>query len=536
MANKADQELEKKVNRLNEEISLRDKQIEALKESINNEKSKRSAEIEELKRVSSQKDEEINRSNAKLKDLKEEINALQIKLSNKNPADEEKKALQEEVEKKSTKIDDLNLQISILSQKYEQEYNLKDEKLAQLEHSNSELMKQIEHLMADNSNEITELNKFESAKLEFEAKLKESNDEVSKHQILISQSENKISELSKANAKLTQDNSVQFNKIEKLVSDNHIQSKEIDKLNGNCQMLEKEKNDLEMKITKMKEVIQEIKSKFEQEINQKVEMRNKIIQEMKKEFSTKEDSLIAKLDRSNKERLEYEELIIKQDFKMNELAGKISQIEIVVKNKNAEIKNNEIQAQALIKIIEDQKRQIIQYKEEKKILLNIENELIYLRNFNESLKDDAVAKDEIIRGLKHKLTQKNKIPIDEKKISSIIQQAGNNLLNISGLGMQSQLMAQNTKESVALPNIHKNHLTNVQVHLTSRSIEEIKEIEANNNAKHSPTHPKETNIKIPQSDLNNIYEDYIKLENEEKARNEENFQRINEMMKKVLDE
>lgn len=295
-----------------------------------------------------------------------------------------------------------------------------------------------------------------------------------------------------------------------------------------------EKSDLESKIQKMKETMQEIKNKFDLELTQKIDMRNKIISEMKNEFSVKEDSYNNKINKLSKEKLEYEELIIKQDSKMNDLSNKINQIEIILKSKNVELKNYESQASSLIKIIEDQKRLILQLKEEKKNFGNLENEIVYLRNYNESLKDDAVAKDEIIRDLKSRLAKKNKHLTNPNTINTKIYS------NIHGETDVSQIMpnykyllGQNQIETqgdnplshsrgkVVLPAI-KNNQNSLRLSKVNDSYHEIND----------KNDLKTTDVEAEKS---KAYSEFLRLENEERAKNEQNYEKINFLMKQVLE-
>ena len=114
---------------------------------------------------------------------------------------------------------------------------------------------------------------------------------------------------------------------------------------------------------------------------------------MKREFIQKEELLIKKNNKITKDKLELEEILIKQDVKMNEFSAKFAQVEAIIKTKNNEIRNIEAQARDLISIIDEQIKQLVQFKEEKKHWVGLEAKLSYLKNYNESLKDDSFAKD-----------------------------------------------------------------------------------------------------------------------------------------------
>jgi hypothetical protein len=57
-----------------------------------------------------------------------------------------------------------------------------------------------------------------------------------------------------------------------------------------------------------------------------------------------------------------EDIIIRQEEKLNVLVGKLNQVEDLIKRKNRILKENEAYAIELIKIVEQQKIQINQYK------------------------------------------------------------------------------------------------------------------------------------------------------------------------------
>ena len=106
----------------------------------------------------------------------------------------------------------------------------------------------------------------------------------------------------------------------------------------------------------------------------------------------------------SKEKSDFEEVMIEQETKVNELANNIKIIEKNIKDKNKEISENEENTMKLIEIIEEQKKSIenlsknsntnkviLTTKDEiqlKKIITEKENEITNLKLYNESLKND----------------------------------------------------------------------------------------------------------------------------------------------------
>lgn len=119
----------------------------------------------------------------------------------------------------------------------------------------------------------------------------------------------------------------------------------------------------------------------------------------------------------NKEKADLEELILKQETKVTDLAAKIKTVEKNMKEKNKEIKENEENYLRLIKIIEEQKKQIealtktnkemetdleiptnpgnFSAKDEiqiKKQIAEKDKEITTLKLFNDNLKSDVASK------------------------------------------------------------------------------------------------------------------------------------------------
>ena len=117
-----------------------------------------------------------------------------------------------------------------------------------------------------------------------------------------------------------------------------------------------------------------------------------IIQELKEKLdSMNEEYLITK-----KAKLDLENIILKQEEKVNELGNKVNRIDNILKKKNAEIKQNEDYAIKLMNIVKDQKNQMenirnLKSDNDNDILLNLQNEIDNLKNTIE-LRDHTISK------------------------------------------------------------------------------------------------------------------------------------------------
>jgi len=109
----------------------------------------------------------------------------------------------------------------------------------------------------------------------------------------------------------------------------------------------------------------------------------------------------------SKEKTDLEELILKQENKVSDLAAKIKIVEKNIKEKNKEISENEENTMKLINILEEQKKQIenltknqasnmnnkivLSTKDEvqlKKVIADKDNEITTLKLYNDNLKTD----------------------------------------------------------------------------------------------------------------------------------------------------
>lgn len=113
----------------------------------------------------------------------------------------------------------------------------------------------------------------------------------------------------------------------------------------------------------------------------------------------------------SKEKNDMEDLILKQESKVSDLAAKIKIVEKNIKDKNKEIAENEENTMKLINILEEQKKQlenlqknqanlasnkiVLSTRDEmhlKKIISEKENEITTLKVYNDNLKNDLHGK------------------------------------------------------------------------------------------------------------------------------------------------
>jgi len=143
--------------------------------------------------------------------------------------------------------------------------------------------------------------------------------------------------------------------------------------------------ELKNKITSMKSMVKELNQEFENQLKKKDEKykeKNQIIMKQIDEYSKKESNYINQIeilttqskDFQNqlnnyiRERTTMEDIIIRQEEKLNVLVNKLNQVEDIIKRKNRILKENEAYAIELIKIVEQQKSQINQYKINNRVL------------------------------------------------------------------------------------------------------------------------------------------------------------------------
>ena len=123
------------------------------------------------------------------------------------------------------------------------------------------------------------------------------------------------------------------------------------------------------------------------ELNSKTINENLLkIKELEDQIKTLNNDLSV----SKKAKTDLEDIIFKQEAKVNQLGGKVNKIELMLKKKNAEIQQNETYALQLMNIIQEQKGQIANIKKKKKEeetieLNNLQSEIDALKNVIESI-------------------------------------------------------------------------------------------------------------------------------------------------------
>ena len=126
----------------------------------------------------------------------------------------------------------------------------------------------------------------------------------------------------------------------------------------NIRKLSKEiENQLRKKDKKFKEKTQILINKIENLSQKEKNYINQI-----EIISSQSKDYQKKLNNSIKERVSMEDIIIRQEEKLNILIEKVNKVEEIIKRKNRIIKENEAYAIELIKIIEQQKNKINEYK------------------------------------------------------------------------------------------------------------------------------------------------------------------------------
>ena len=143
-----------------------------------------------------------------------------------------------------------------------------------------------------------------------------------------------------------------------------------------------------------------------------------------KEYREKVEALNLLLTTNNKEKIELEDIIIKQETKVNELGQKVNKIEYLIKIKNKEIEENENNSLKLINIIKKQKIQIQSLKKEYQNALdnsalsesNI-NTINLLKTQMNSLKKKLEVKEDSMLNLQksHKILQEKYLKICTNK-------------------------------------------------------------------------------------------------------------------------
>ena len=145
----------------------------------------------------------------------------------------------------------------------------------------------------------------------------------------------------------------------------------------------KTESQLNDKIISMKSMITELHNQFQKELEQKdkicfdkvLKLTKQNEEHVKKEaefgntiklISEKNQGLLEKNIALSKEKVDLEDIILKQEEKLNVLIGKVSKIEVLLQKKNKILKENETYAMELINIVEEQKTLIKSLKSKQK--------------------------------------------------------------------------------------------------------------------------------------------------------------------------
>ena len=293
-----------------------------------------------------------------------------------------------------------------------------------------------------------------------------------------------------------------------------------------------------------------------------------IIQELKEKLdSMNEEYLITK-----KAKLDLENIILKQEEKVNELGNKVNRIDNILKKKNAEIKQNEDYAIKLMNIVKDQKNQMenirnLKSDNDNDILLNLQNEIDNLKNTIE-LRDHTISKlQKNHKSLQEKYlkvcSDKRKKEPDEllyqakdMKVKKIEREKGNSSnKSIYNNNIKNDINNKNDNNNNEMNNKTDNN-NNKQKILKLKKKEDNKDIIPKIEIRQKPLYSdnnildnidNNSNILplIGNSNLkDNINNDILREENNDDLSNlklnisqdDEKYNEINDMMKKIIDE
>lgn len=364
-------DLPKQLQMLVDTIKEKDKKIEELMTS-NKESNKMKNYNEELKKLQITKDLEINKLNEQIQSKDKEIERLKKTIDDKVPVDYKEKEKE------------LNAQFDIERNKYEQKINDLELKIYKVNDDKKGYEKTIE------------IHKKRIAELEEEI-------QKSKQPVVPPKEEEKQIDTANDNVSQSSNNKQDHSGC--------VSKEEYEKLKEEYSTLEKQYQEHKLLLTEqlsnkdeqMKQSHQyelnELKAKYENEIQKKDRAFKKVndlnsrtindhllkIKELEDQIKT----LTNDLSISNKAKTDLEDIILKQEGKVNQLGGKVNKIEQMLKKKNAELQQNETYALQLMNIIQEQKSQIAVMKKKKKEedtaeLNNLQNEINALKNIIES--------------------------------------------------------------------------------------------------------------------------------------------------------
>ena len=364
-------DLPKQLQMLVDTIKEKDKKIEELMTS-NKESNKMKNYNEELKKLQITKDLEINKLNEQIQSKDKEIERLKKTIDDKVPVDYKEKEKE------------LNAQFDIERNKYEQKINDLELKIYKVNDDKKGYEKTIE------------IHKKRIAELE---------EEIQKSKQPVVQPKEEEKQIDTANDNVSQSSN------NKQDHSGCVSKEEYEKLKEEYSTLDKQYQEHKLLLTEqlsnkdeqMKQSHQyelnELKAKYENEIQKKDRAFKKVndlnsrtindhllkIKELEDQIKT----LTNDLSISNKAKTDLEDIILKQEGKVNQLGGKVNKIEQMLKKKNAELQQNETYALQLMNIIQEQKGQIAVMKKKKKEedtaeLNNLQNEINSLKNIIES--------------------------------------------------------------------------------------------------------------------------------------------------------
>ena len=478
-------------------------------------------ENEEYKTLVISKDNEISKLNDIITSKENEINRLKKeteKLKKSSSVDEMEKKFNEEKEILNNKINDLELKI----------YNINDEK--------AKLQKKINSDKNNNSNGGNN----EDGKDYI--LLKEQNEELRKNYEELIISKNELEEENKNLKKKTKKKKKKNKDKDNLNSENeeNNEDKEKEEKNENDDInYEKELSNLrkllyEYETGKIisdntKKTIDLLKNDSISQIEQlkvKMDELNTINNTKIKEYENNIFNANNEIKQKTKSISEFEKIAIKQEDKIEELNKQISILNKQIFNKELSMKKNENYSLQLMTIINEQKIKIKDMKN-KNIELN-NDEIIVLKKQIEKLKNEIEIKENIIQTMKkgHKILQDKYLNVcynvRKKEQEDLLRQA--KILQKQKMEREYisfRLRSQPMSKSGSLSSfpVKKNNKKN-----------NIKNIKDNNNKnlnKNSLPNINNHNLKNGEGS---------KINNEGEISKGDNLEKINDMMKQIIEE
>ena len=330
-----------------------------------------------MKKLQLSKDNEINQLNEQLTSKITKINSLTKQLESNIPIDYKEKeskltqAFEAEKENLQNKINDLELKIYQANDKAKK---IEKESKAQIQKLQAEIsaLKQTDEANENENEEDQPSNEGEEEEDE-----QHENEENSEHNS--NKNENNGNE---ANIDKYEELKINYDKLqEEFNQQKHINDNLNIKISELTQSHQNEINEIQTKHEQMIKRKENTYNKLREITSQTINDKNIQIREM--ELKLKSSN--TELDLTNKSKTELEDILIKQETKINNLIKKLNQINSQIKNKNEIIKQNELNAAQLQTIIQDYKTQITVIKENKKgeqddKIIELQNEINSLKN------------------------------------------------------------------------------------------------------------------------------------------------------------